>query len=153
MNIQIGIQKQRGFSLIEMLMVIAIVMIMSAIALPFFGGFLDNRNLKNAARDIAGDIFELKERAISEDSQYQIQFNQGANNYALTGGASAMNVTKSSSAFGSGIFISALSQPTFILQARGIVSNGSITLQNNRGSTATINISLSGRTSVTWILQ
>ena len=143
-----------------MVIVMAIVAIMSAIAIPFFGGFIANRNLKSAARDIAGDIFELKERALAEDRLYQISFNQGANNYTLsqcndtalpcTGNLLA---TKSPVAFDNGITITAVpAGNTIQFQPRGTVTAGvgTVTLKNLRGSTAQITISLTGRTSVNW---
>src|ERR1700690_3631956 len=74
---------QQGFSLIEMLMVTAIIAIVAAISIPLFGGFVANRNLKSAARNIAGDIFDVKARATSEDRSYQITFNAGLNNYVI----------------------------------------------------------------------
>jgi type IV pilus assembly protein PilA len=112
------LRNRRGFSLVELMIVIAIVAIMSAIAIPFFGGFVDNRDLKSAARDIAGDIFELKERAIAEDRYYQITLDQGANNYVIRQCndmalpcAGVDIATKSPSAFRNGIIISALNFP------------------------------------------
>ena len=159
------LQNHRGFTLIELMVAMAIVAIMSAIAFPFFGDFLDNRNLKSAARDLAGDIFQLKEQAIAEDRLYQISFDQGGNTYKFgkcLDTALPCNLdntttnTKSPSAFQNGIVISALSLPagTVIqIQPRGIINpvgSGTVTLRNGKGSQARINISLTGRTSVDW---
>lgn len=159
---------QNGFSLIEMLMVVAIMAIVAAIAIPFFGGFLANRDLKSAARDIVGDVYELRQRAISENTWYQITFNQGANNYVIrqcnaNDTAFPCNgndiATKLPSAFRSDISISAVNingGAILQMQSGGIVSpttGGSVQLINGRGSVATVTIKLTGRTYVDWALQ
>ena len=168
MNLRRRLQCRLGFTLIEAMIVIAIVAIMSAIAIPYYGGFIDNRDLKSAARDIAGDIFEMKERAIAEDRYYQITFNQGASSYTMHQCAVGDTqlpcitgtdiITKSPSAFKNDIVISAVNLPAgnvIQLLPRGIINpagnaNGNITLRNSRGSRATITISLTGRASVDW---
>ena len=148
---------------------ISIVAILSAIAFPFFGNFIANRNLKSAARDIAGDIYDLRERASSEDRWYQVTFNQGANNYTLQrctaigsaacAGYDAAYSTKSPSSFGSGIVITSASFngiAVLQMQPRGIVSpatGGNVQLRNSKGSTANINVNLMGRANVTWTLN
>jgi len=125
-------------------------------------GFIDNRNLKTAARNIAGDIYDLRDRASSENRWYQITFNQGGN-YTIAqcsaigspcGGYNAPITTKSPAAFGSGISITSANL-VLQIQPSGIVSpaaGGVVRLTNNRTSTATITINLTGRTSVTWAL-
>jgi len=165
MNNQTESISQEGFSLIEALVVMAIIAILGALATPFFGGFLENRDLKSAARSLAGDIFELKERAIGEDRLYQIAFNVGANNYVMTqcnDTALPCNgtviATKSPKAFRNSISINALNPvggTVIQIQPRGTINppgnaNETVTLVNGRGSRATITISLTGRASVDW---
>ena len=159
---------QQGFSLIEMCMVVAIIAILAATAIPLFGGFVDNRNLKSAARDIAGDIYAVRERASSEDRWYQITFNSALNNYQIAqcstiGSTCPGNVynvlsTKSPAAFGSGVRITGVNingGAVLQMQPRGIVNpatGGNLQLINGRASTATVNVNLMGRTNVTWSL-
>ena len=159
MKIRAFFINQHGFSLIEMMMVIAIVTILSAIAIPIFGGFLANRDLKSAARDIAGDIYEYRQRAIAENRVYQITFNVNGN-YVIrqcndtSSPCSGTDIaTKSPSAFRNGISISGVTiGGPLQIQPRGTVSpaGGSVTLQNSRLSTATVTINLTGRTYVDW---
>jgi len=160
-------KEQQGFSLIEMLIVIAIIAIVAIVAIPFFGSFVDNRNLKSAARNIAGDIYEYKARASAEDTWYQISYTQATNSYTIAqcnntgspcGGYNTLS-TKFTTAFGNDIVINNVNfngASLFQIQPRGLINpttGGNVQLRNSRGSIVTINVNLMGRTNVVWALQ
>jgi len=162
---------QLGFSLVEMIIVLGLMAILATIAIPFFGGYLDNRDLKSAARDIAGDIFETKQRSISSGNFFRMDFNVANNNYTIkqcdannSDASCAVQSNKSPSAFRNDIQITNATfsgaVPTRItFQPRGTVdsgagaSNAGVVLTNGRTSSATISVNLTGRTYVTWILH
>ncbi len=162
---------QMGFSLVEMLIALAIVTILSAIAIPMFSGFVDNRDLKSAARDIAGDIFETKQRAISSGNFFRMDFDVANNSYTIkecdannSDASCVVQNTKTPSAFRNDVQITNATfsgaVPTRItFQPRGTVdtgagaSNAGVVLTNGRTSSATVSVNLTGRTYVTWILQ
>ena len=50
----------RGFSLIEIIIVVMIIAIISAVSVPSLMPYIINRDLKTAAQDIASDFFGLK---------------------------------------------------------------------------------------------
>jgi prepilin-type N-terminal cleavage/methylation domain-containing protein len=81
----VKIKKNNGFTLIEMIIVIAILGIVLAIGAPYFTAYRNSANLKEAARDIASDIQLYKQRAASENVRYRITFNAAAtpNNYTI----------------------------------------------------------------------
>ena len=61
-------KKDKGFSLIEMMIVIAIIMIMAAIATPAILSWLPNKRLKAAARDIYSTMQRDKVEAVQRNT-------------------------------------------------------------------------------------
>jgi type IV fimbrial biogenesis protein FimT len=166
----VKIKSAKGFSLIELLVVIAIAAILLSIAVPNFNKYRDNSNLKEAARDISSDIFLFKQRAVSENRGYQINFSVAENKYRIynetvlnsntydnlviektVGAGNANIVIDSTTGFNSGAYI------TF--NPRGTTNNCNSTgcavkLKHSiRLSTATITTTLMGRVRDTYVLQ
>ena len=148
---------QKGFTLVEILVTIALIVIVAAIALPSYFGYSMNTNLKSAARNIQADFLDLKERAIAESTAYRITFDTGGNTYTIekgteTGAPYTPIEVKALSSFGGdvGIFNAVFGGgiPTITFEGRGIATTGKVVLTNSRGSTATIAASVSGRTYV-----
>lgn len=156
------LQNRRGFSLIEVLIVIAIIAIICAVGIPYFSGFIDNRNLKTAADDITGDVNEYKGRAIAEDRLYQFVFSNpssyqikqcNTSNDSLCALGYTTLFTKKPAQFGSDISMNS-TIGTLQFQPRGTATpNGTVTLSNVRGSNAIVTISSTGRTYVQWNMQ
>lgn len=157
---------QKGFSLVEVLIVIAIIGIVAAIAIPNLQRYATNSRLKSAAREIMGDIFWCRERTISENRLYRIAFNiSPVNTYTIeqcnNGGSSCTTgysviQTKSPTTFDNDIRITgaAFGNNSIInFQTRGTTEAGNIVLTNSRNSTATITTNITGRTSVQFNMQ
>jgi type II secretory pathway pseudopilin PulG len=145
---------QKGFTLIEGVIVILILIIVAAIAVPQFQKMAINGNLKAAAKDIMSDFATVRERAISENQNYSIVFDQSNNRYTVVGLANP----KTPAYFASDIRITGVSFGTspLIFQTRGTISppgTNTITLTNGRGSTATITVITAGRIYVQYSLQ
>jgi len=146
-NSKINLNTPKGFSLVEAVIVIAVIVAVVAIAIPAFQKYAINGNLRAAARDIIGDFSNLKQRAMAENTTFTITFNVADNNYTVPGLADPKNPAY----FGSGIRLTGAvfgggSSITF--QRRGTASAGTVTLTNSRGSTATITTNITGRTHV-----
>lgn len=73
----------KGFTLIESLIVIALIAIMVAIASPSFVRQARNTNLREAARDFSSDVAYWRQRAVSENVHYRIVIDSGANSYKI----------------------------------------------------------------------
>jgi prepilin-type N-terminal cleavage/methylation domain-containing protein len=154
----VKIRANGGFSLIEMLVVCALLGIMAAVATPSFITYQQNSNLKEAARDLASDINYWRQRAVAEQVRYRIIFNQATNSYTIqiespanTGNYINLpaNATKTPNSISSSIIISNVNLPNqwITFQPRGTLdASGSVTLQHNiRLSTANINTYFTGR--------
>jgi len=151
--------KTYGFTLIDATITVAIIAIVSAIAVPQFNQFVVSRDFKNATRDIVGDIFELKQRALSEDTKHRIEFHAESNTYDIlrcssTGSScdtyTVLLATKSPSSFRNGIIIKEAvfgSGQSITFQTRGTASMGHVLLTNGEMN-AKITVNITGRTYV-----
>jgi prepilin-type N-terminal cleavage/methylation domain-containing protein len=157
-------KRHKGFTLVELMIVVFLLGVISAVGGLLLQNYTLNRNLRTAARDIASDFTLYKERAVSENITYQIAFDTTApGSYTIQSVVNAVVtnlMTKRPSSFGSGNrIISATFGPgaslTVIFSPRGTVSPlggglDGVVLQNSRGSQATITVNLTGRTYVTF---
>jgi prepilin-type N-terminal cleavage/methylation domain-containing protein len=144
-------ESRKGFTLVELIIVIALLAIIAAIGGLTFHSYTLNRNLKSAAREIVSDFFVYRARAVSEGKTYRIAFDIEGNSYTIQPGT-ATPVTRSPMAFGSDIRIIDANfgaGQTVNFLARGTVSPfGNVTLGNSRQSNATIKVNITGRTYV-----
>jgi len=148
-----GSVSAKGFSLAELLIVIAIIGILAAVAGYSWQRYVTNSNLRTAARDIASDFSLAKENAIKESRNYTITFDVGANSYTMA----PAGTTKSPATFGSDIRLTLASfgftGPVITFQSRGTASAGRVALTNGRGSTANVVVNITGKNYVEFAMQ
>jgi len=65
---------RRGFTMIEMMIVIVVIGIMAAMAAPSFLNWIPKMRLKNDAREKVNYLRQARSRAIAENSQYGVYF-------------------------------------------------------------------------------
>jgi Tfp pilus assembly protein FimT len=93
MRIGINIAPRRigtgGFSLIELMIVIGVVMVMVVIAAPSYIQWQQNLRYRDTARDVASMLREGRARAISTNREYRVELLIGGGQFRLTRGNSS----------------------------------------------------------------
>jgi prepilin-type N-terminal cleavage/methylation domain-containing protein len=79
-------KRETGFTIIEMLVAVAIAGILAAVAIPGFAGFGPRMRLKSASRDIVSDMQLAKAQALRDRSTYTIQFDTSTAQYTVSSG-------------------------------------------------------------------
>lgn len=154
----------KGFSLIELIVVIGLVAVLAAVASPYFMKFRYNTNLKEAVRAISGDIQLYKQKAVTENIGYRINFNESTNEYtvqketALNSGSYANLTTRKVAESYNGIILSdssfsgGASHVTF--NTRGTSTAGHVILTHNKTlSSANITTTVMGRVRIKYDLK
>lgn len=75
--------RQRGFSVLELAVVLAIVGVITAIGLPRMRTMLDQYRLRAAVEQLAGQIDVAKLKATSQANPYQVQINTAKNTFQM----------------------------------------------------------------------
>lgn len=76
-----------GYTLVELLVVLAILGLITAIALPMFTGVLPGAELKSAARNLGADMRYARSRAIAGNREVTLSVDLVARRYAISGEA------------------------------------------------------------------
>ena len=84
-------RKQDGFTIIELIVVIAVIGIIAAIAVPDFMSYLPDARLKSAARDVYSNLQMAKMGAIKSNSSWAVVFNASDGTYQVCSGKGADN--------------------------------------------------------------
>jgi len=76
-------RNQSGFTLAETIMVVAVLAVLTAVAVPNYLSLLPDIRLKDAAGDIKSDIQLARQKAIRENGNIALLFDMGANRYTI----------------------------------------------------------------------
>lgn len=146
------IGKSQGFSLMELIVVLALISILAAIATPLVLNWLPNMQLKGAARELFTTLHKAKMGAIKENQNWAVVFDVINNEYRLVsdwGGANTLELTVGLNDYHNGIqygggttlfsvtgaaFVDGVSyiNNRVVFNFRGIGSGGYIYLENDK---------------------
>ena len=145
-----GPNDQRAFTVVEMMISIALIGILASLSFYTVQAILPGYRLNGAIRMVRGDLYNAKMLAAKNNRQYKVAFS--ANSYQVqkgtsNAGAFVPDQVEMSRTFSDyphvTVKTSATADPVF--SPRGTASNGTITLQNSSGDEKTITTSIAGR--------
>ena len=152
----------RGFSLIELVVVSSLILLLGAIALPVLGGSTARNSVWSASELIGSQIRQARLKAISRNMSFRVRFNCPATGQfrvlAVTGDSTIDNATDRCSNtvnYDSGIMtmpdrVTYGTPPTLTVDSRGaFTSTGSIpaviTVSHSGSTSRSLNVSSTGQ--------
>jgi prepilin-type N-terminal cleavage/methylation domain-containing protein len=158
-------QNKKGFTLIELMIVIAIMGIISAISAPNIVKGLPKYRIKRAARDLTSNIRAARSTAIKKSTNTTIVFDLDNNRYSINGKWYPTTETNTNNVlseyYGSGVSFGvgnseepegpcSFDNNTVIFNSRGInrSDSGEIYLTNNEGASYRVEINSAGTISL-----
>lgn len=80
---RIRLRDKKGFTMIELLIVIAIIGVIAAIAIPNIISWIPTIRVNSAARDLVSEMQLARMKAVSERNDYVITFDTANNQYKI----------------------------------------------------------------------
>ncbi len=136
-----------GFAFIELIVVIAIIGLLSAIALPMYISPMPQRRLKSAARDLYGAMQKTRLLAVKENQNKTLNF--GAHSYGLDASETDLSVKYHDVAFGCsaapGSWTGSATAANITFTPAGTSSDSTIYIQSDNTSECfAVTVALSG---------
>jgi len=132
-------RREKGVTLIELVVVMAIVAILGLFMAPAIGEWVDNFRIKQAARDIASTLQLAKMQTISTRQTHSVNFTLADGTYRITPGGSDSQVSK-------GVTIVAGSATSISFNPNGTsTTSGTVTINNAKGKQYQVSVSTTGR--------
>ena len=133
---------ESGFTLAELIMVVAIFGILTAIAIPTFISMMPKYRLNGAARQVMGDLMAARMKAVKENTKVTVA-RLSDHEYEISTASEKKTIDIQTNY--RGVTIRSFRNISF--KSRGTANTGSITITNSTGSKK-VTVAITGRVKI-----
>jgi type IV fimbrial biogenesis protein FimT len=144
-----------GFSLIELMIVLAIMGILSAIAAPNLMNYMAERRLNGTARMVMSDLMAARQKAVSQNNKFKVFFNANHHEYTIldddngNGAADTGEATEVRDIRRDYYDVTFTASADPIFYPRGTASGTTVTVTSSRtGVSKDVTVALNGRVKI-----
>lgn len=149
-------KRQSGFTLIELMTVIAIITILVAVFTPNIFRWVSTQRFNSAVRGIQASIMQMRLDALKENVPATITFNAGAGTYQTDEWKNGHDSVETHTLPAGIIVLSSITNAPLTFNARGMAINGNgqpttgqITIKGPGGKLLNISVSITGNARIT----
>ena len=136
-----------GFTLVELLVTVAIMAVLAMIAAPQFGPYLANQRVKGTAQELVNDLQFARMESVQRNAAVTVTFS--GTGYTVTNGGNTVKAVTlpAGSSISTGATMIAVFDP---VRATATLTNGPDVIVANNKTSSTLRVSLSamGRVSI-----
>lgn len=137
-------KQTKGFTMIELIVTLAVLAILIGIAIPSYNSLMPRYRLSGAARQVATDLMKARMLAVKLSTNVTVAFNSSTASYTISGGSYSETFNIKSKY--SGVELSSTVTPV-VFHPRGTLTNANpvtVTLTNSSGSKQ-VEVNIAGR--------